>query len=156
MWTDQWLLVFYRSNVLRSLQWIYHIWSRCELTRDDYYFTTNSGLMFQPNGQLVDGFTLIWSSTKIQFYLSYAQIMKNIGTILLAISLSAVKSNLVPKFGVKNTNVGAGKGFPVVGRIIIDQWYLEGPFWVRRPGTGKSLPKSGARQMKKASLSKLS
>ena len=82
--------------------------------------------------------------------------MKNIGTILLAISLSAVKSNLVPKFGVKNTNVGAGKGFPVVGRIIIDQWYMEGPFWVRRPGTGKSIPKSGARKMKKASLSKLS
>ena len=82
--------------------------------------------------------------------------MKNIGTILLAISLSAVKSNLVPKHGVNNTDVEAGKGYPVVGRIIIDQWYLEGPFWVRRPGTGKSLPKSGARQMKKASLSKLS
>ena len=81
--------------------------------------------------------------------------MKNIGTILLAISLSAVKSNLVPKL-VKNSEVGAGKGFPVVGRIIIDQWYLEGPFWVRRPGTGKSLPKSRARQMKKASLRKLS
>ena len=156
MWTDQWLLVFYRSYVLRPLQWIYHIWSRCELTRDDYYFTTNSGLMFQPNGQLVDGFTLIWSSTKSQFYPSCAQNMKNIETIMLVISLSAVKSNLVPKLGVKNTDVGAGKRFPVVGRIIIDQWYLEGPFWVRRPGTGKSLPKSGARQMKKASLSKLS
>ena len=82
--------------------------------------------------------------------------MKNIGTILLAISLSAVKSNFVPKLGVKNSDVGAGKGFPVVGRIIIDQWYLEGPFWVRRPGTGKSLPKSGARMMKKASQRKLS
>ena len=82
--------------------------------------------------------------------------MKNMGTILLAIFLSAVKSNLVPKHGVNNTDVEAGKGYPVVGRIIIDQWYLEGPFWVRRPGTGKSLPKSGARQMKKASLSKLS
>ena len=82
--------------------------------------------------------------------------MKNIGTILLAISLSAVKSNLVPKLGVKNSDVGAGKGFPVVGRIIIDQWSLEGPFWVRRPGIGKSLPKSGARKMKKASLSRLS
>ena len=82
--------------------------------------------------------------------------MKNIGTILLAISLSAVKLNPVPKRGFKNNDTGAGKGFPVVGRIIIDQWYIEGPFWVRRPGTGKSLPKSRARQMKKASLRKLS
>ena len=82
--------------------------------------------------------------------------MKNIGTILLAISLSAVKSNLVPKLGVKNSDVGAGKGFPVVGRIIIDQWYIEGPFWVKRPSIGKSLSKSGARQMKTASKSKLS
>ena len=82
--------------------------------------------------------------------------MKNIGTIMLAISLSAVKSNLVPKLGVKNSDDRAGKGFPLIGRIIIDQWYMEGPFWVRRPGTGKSIPKSGARKMKKASLSKLS
>ena len=82
--------------------------------------------------------------------------MKSIGTLLIAISLSAVKSNPVPKLGVKNSDVGAGKGFPVVGRIIIDQWYMEGPFWVRRPGTGKSLPKSGARMMKKASQRKLS
>ena len=82
--------------------------------------------------------------------------MKNIGTILLAISLSAVKSNLVPKLGVKNSDGGAGKRFPVVGRIIIDQWYMEGPFWVRKPGTGKSIPKSGARKMKKASVSRLS
>ena len=29
MWTDQWLLVFYRSYVLRPLQWMYHIRSRC-------------------------------------------------------------------------------------------------------------------------------
>ena len=82
--------------------------------------------------------------------------MKNMGTILLAISLSAVKSNLVPKYVVKNSHGGAGKGFPVVGRIIIDQWYMEGPFWLRRPGIGKLLSKSGARQMKKASKSKLS
>ena len=82
--------------------------------------------------------------------------MKNIRTILLVISLSAVKSNLVPKLRVKNSDVVAGKGFPVVGRIIIDQWYMEGPFWVRKPGTGKSIPKSGARKMKKASVSRLS
>ena len=82
--------------------------------------------------------------------------MKIIRKILLAISLSAVRLNLVPKLGVKNSDGEAGKGFPVIGRIIIDQWWFEGPFWVKRPGTRKSLPKSRARWIKKASLSKLS
>ena len=82
--------------------------------------------------------------------------MKNIGPILLGISLSAVKSNPVPKLWVKDSDGGPGKGFPMIGRIIIDQWWFEGPFWVKRPDTGKSLPKSGARWMKKASPRKLS
>ena len=82
--------------------------------------------------------------------------MKIVGPILLAISLSAVKSVPVPKLGVKKSDGGPGKGFPMIGRIVIDQWWLEGPYWVKRPGTGKSLPKSGARWMKRVSLSKLS
>ena len=76
--------------------------------------------------------------------------MKNIGKIFLAISLSTVKSNPIRKLENKK-DVGPGKGFPVTGRIIIDQWWVEGPFWVKRPSTGKSLPKSEVGWIKKAS-----
>ena len=80
--------------------------------------------------------------------------MKNIRQLLFALSLSTVKLNPVQKNG-KNKEVGSGKGLPgmpVTGRIIIDQWWLEGPYWVKRPDTGKSIPKQGARSIKKASF----
>ena len=77
--------------------------------------------------------------------------MNNIGPALLVISLFAIKSAPLPKLGVKNSEGRSGKGFPVIGRIIIDQWWLEGPFWVKRPDTEKSLPKQ--KWMEKVSLS---
>ena len=77
--------------------------------------------------------------------------MKNIGQILFAFSLSTVKLNPVQKLGEN----GDGKGFlgmPVTGRVIIEQWWVEGPFWVKRPETGKSTPNLGARWVNKASF----
>ena len=81
--------------------------------------------------------------------------MKNSGQILFAFSLSTVKSNPVQKHDDKDIYDGPGQGFlgiPVTGRVIIDQWWVEGPFWVKRPSMGKSLPNLGARGVKKASF----
>ena len=80
--------------------------------------------------------------------------MKNIRQLLFALSLSTVNLNPVQKLE-KNKDVVPGKGpqgMPVTGRIMIHQWWLEGPYWVKRPDTGKSIPKQGARSIKKASF----
>ena len=81
--------------------------------------------------------------------------MKNIRQILFAFSLSTVKSNPVQKHDDENRDNGPGQGFlgmPVTGRVIIEQWWVEGPFWVKRPETGKSTPNLGARWVNKASF----
>ena len=105
--------------------------------------------------------------------------MKYIGMILLTISLTMVKSNvdhggprpaqprpragLVGKMppgglvtGMISLHAGKvekdSKGNPgrvVTGRMILNKWWLEGPFFVKRPNPSMSLPMLGAGTIKR-------